>query len=363
MRILHVITMLDVGGAERLIADLLPILREKGHQVDLLLFNGVETTLKEAVSQKDIPLFELTRGKDVYHYFWDVYNPSHIIKLRRYLKKYDIIHTHNTACQLYVPLARMIFGLSVPLVTTEHSPSNRRRTKWWFKPIDKWMYNQYNSVICIADKTRKNLEDYIGPHENIVTISNGVDVKKFLKPIKDISSQNSFVITMVAGLRAEKDHETLFNAMTYLPDNYSLRIVGGGVREQALKETCERLCLNDRITFMGVQSDIPGILDQSDILVLSSHWEGLSLSSIEGMASGRPFIASDVDGLREMVGGAGVLFPHGDSKDFAEKIQYLCEHPDEYRQVAQRCQEKAKQYDISVMAEKYSQLYNNINKL
>lgn len=360
MRILHVITMLDVGGAERLIADLLPILREKGHQVDLLLFNGVETTLKEAVSQKDIPLFELTRGKDVYHYFWDVYNPSHIIKLRRYLKKYDIVHTHNTACQLYVPLARMIFGLSVPLVTTEHSPSNRRRTKWWFKPIDKWMYNQYNSVICIADKTRKNLEDYIGPHENIVTISNGVDVNKFLKPIKDISSQSSFVITMVAGLRAEKDHETLFNAMTYLPDNYSLRIVGGGVREQALKKTCERLCLNDRITFMGVQSDIPGILDQSDILVLSSHWEGLSLSSIEGMASGRPFIASDVDGLREMVGGAGVLFPHGDSKTLAEKIQYLCEHPDEYRQVAQRCQEKAKQYDISIMAEKYSQLYKGL---
>ena len=78
------------------------------------------------------------------------------------------------------------------------------------------------------------------------------------------------------------------------------------------------------------------------------------------MASGRPFIASDVDGLREMVGGAGVLFTHGDAKVLAEKIQWLCEHPDEYKQVAARCQEKAKQYDISIMARKYLDLYEEL---
>ena len=80
------------------------------------------------------------------------------------------------------------------------------------------------------------------------------------------------------------------------------------------------------------------------------------------MASGRPFIASDVDGLREMVNGAGVLFPHGDEKDLAKKIQWLCEHPDEYREVAERCQEKARQYDISVTADKYLELYEELLK-
>jgi glycosyltransferase involved in cell wall biosynthesis len=360
MRILHVITMLDVGGAERLIADLLPRLRDKGHQVDLLLFNGVDTALKNYITQLGISIFELSHGKDVYKFFWDVYNPWHIVQFRQYLKKYDIIHTHNTACQLYVPLSRLLKCSKVSLVTTEHSPSNRRRSKWWFKPVDKWMYNQYDSIICIADKTRNNLEEYIGKKNNIVTICNGVDVKRFIKPIKDVSSQERFVITMVAGLRAEKDHETLFKAITMLPENYSLQIVGGGVKEQSLKSLCERMQLSNRVSFMGVRSDVPDILEKSDILVLSSHWEGLSLSSIEGMASGRPFIASDVDGLREMVGGAGVLFPHGDSKALAQNIQFLCEHPDEYCAVAKRCQEKAKLYDISVMTEKYLQLYERL---
>lgn len=361
MRVLHVITMLDVGGAEQLIAGLLPRLREKGHQVDLLLFDGVDTTLKSYLTQLSISIFELSHGKDVHKFIWDVYNPWHVIKLRGFIKNYDIIHTHNTACQLYVPLSRLLSRTKVTLVTTEHSPFNRRRSKWWFKPVDKWMYNQYDSIICIADKTRKNLEEYIGKKDNIVTICNGVDVKRFIKPIKDISSQESFVITMVAGLRAEKDHETLLKSMMLLPDNYSLQIVGRGVKEQSLKSLCERMKLSDRVTFLGVRSDVPDIQEHSDILVLSSHWEGLSLSSIEGMASGRPFIASDVDGLREMVGGAGVLFPHGDSKALAQKIQFLCGHPEEYRIIAKRCQEKAKQYDISVMAQKYLQLYNELS--
>ena len=111
---------------------------------------------------------------------------------------------------------------------------------------------------------------------------------------------------------------------------------------------------------MGVRQDVPEILESSDILVLSSHWEGLSLSSIEGMASGRPFIASDVDGLREIVGGAGALFPHGDDQELATQIQYLCENPDEYKAVAQRCQERARQYDISSMAANYLKLYKEL---
>ena len=165
---------------------------------------------------------------------------------------------------------------------------------------------------------------------------------------------------MVAGLRVEKDQDTLIRSLSHLPPNYCLRLVGGGQREQELKSLCQELNLSERVDFMGARMDIPDILEQSDVIVLSSHWEGLSLSSIEGMASGRPFVASDVDGLREMVGGVGVLFPHGDDEALAQNIQWLCEHPDEYREVAQRCQKKAQQYDISVTIDRYLDLYNEL---
>ena len=356
MRILHVITSLYTGGAERLMVDLLPLLRDKGdNQVELLLINGVETLFRREIEQRGIPVHALSVTNDVYH-------PRNLFRMRQYLSQYDIIHTHNTAPQLYVPLAKLLTRSNTKLVTTEHNSTNRRRVKWWYKSIDRWMYRQYAAIICIADQTRANLERYIGKDERIHTIYNGVDVNRLVHPIKDIANQHDFVITMVSAFREQKDHETLFRAMTHLPKNYRLQIVGGGepVDKERLHSYCSQLNLDDRVDFMGVRSDIPAIMEQSDIIVLSSHWEGLSLSSIEGMASGRPFIASDVDGLHEMVVGAGVLFPHGDDKELAKQIQFLCEHPDEYRAVAERCQERARQYDISIMADKYLEQYKMV---
>lgn len=354
MRILHVITSLQTGGAEHLLVDLLPRLREgRRNHVDLLLFDGQRTPFMGELESQGIRIYKLTTGGNVY-------NPLNIFRMIRYVMQYDIVHTHNTACQLFTPMAKLMSFTRKPLVTTEHSSNNRRRSMWWFKPVDKWMYNRYAAVVCIADKPRLNLENYIGKKPNICTISNGVDTQRFMRPVKDISGKDKFVITMVAGLRVEKDHETLLKAITYLPDSYRLQLVGGGEKEAALKALASQLNLDDRVDFMGLRQDIPDILEQSDINVLSSHWEGLSLSSIEGMASGRPFIASDVDGLREVVGDAGVLFNHGDAQDLASKIRHLCEHPDEYRAVAARCQEKARQYDISVTASRYLELYKKL---
>ena len=351
--------MLDTGGAERLVVDLLPRLNVNGNQAELLLFNGFRTAFRTELEERGVVVHELY-DKEFNFKGSGVYNPLNIVRLFDYFKGYDIIHTHNTACQLYVPIAKTLSGKKTTLVTTEHSSNNRRRDIRWFKPIDKWMYNRYDAVVCISDKARNSLEDYIGKGKNVLTINNGVDVKRFLRPIKDVARQDSFVITMVAGLRAEKDHETLLRAMTHLPVNYHLQLVGRGVREDELKTLTRELGLNERVAFMGMRSDVPQILEQSDIVVLSSHWEGLSLSSVEGMASGRPFIASDVDGLREVVGGAGVLFPHGDDEALAREIRNLCENPELYRKTAEACQERAKQYDISVMAEKYSDLYKSL---
>ena len=120
----------------------------------------------------------------------------------------------------------------------------------------------------------------------------------------------------------------------------------------------KELNIEERVHFLGARSDIPQILEQSHVVVLSSHWEGLSLSSIEGMASGRPFIGSDVDGLREIVGGYGILFTHQDAKALANEILSLCENQEKYSKIASACQERAMQFDINIMAGKYNQIYH-----
>jgi len=359
MRILHVITTLDTGGAERLMVDLLPLLNKKGDKVELLLFNGVMTPFRHEIEKRGVIVHELANiDSDIKR--TEVYNPLNILRLRRFIGGYDIIHTHNTACQLYVPIARLLSRSHVKLITTEHNTTNRRRSIKLLHPLDKWMYRQYARVICIGDSTRDNLEAYLGEECRTQVIYNGVDTSRFVRPIKDVSAQEEFVITMIAGYRPQKDHKTLIKSLIHLPSNYRLQLVGDGECEPQLRELCKDLGLEDRVIFMGVRMDVPDVMEMSDIIVLSSHWEGLSLSSIEGMASGRPFVASDVDGLRDVVGGAGVLFPQGDDKALASNIQYLCEHPDEYHRIAEACQRRAMEFDISVMADAYHQLYHSL---
>lgn len=351
MKILHVITSLQTGGAEKLMVDLLPRLRNLGNDLELLIFDGTRTPFYDELVNNGITIHHLTVGGNVY-------NPLNIFKLIKFIKNYDIIHTHNTACQYFVPLAKWLSTAKCKLFTTEHNTFNRRRKFSFFKIIDRFIYNRYYGIISISEKATENLIQFIGRGLNVVTIENGIDISRYaqLKPI-DFSKKEK-IITMVAGFRHQKNQDTLIKAIASLPNEYNLWLVGDGERRWVLESLVKDLNLKDRVKFWGVRSDIPQILEQSHVVVLSSHWEGLSLSSIEGMASGRPFIASDVDGLREIVDGYGILFPHQDAKTLAKEIESLCNNKEKYNRVAHACQEKAKQYDINLMAKKYNHIYH-----
>lgn len=351
MKILHVITSLRTGGAERLMVDLLPILQEKGNEVDLCVFDGMHTAFYQELQSAGVKIFALRQGGSVY-------DPRCIFSLYTLIKNYDVVHTHNTACQLFAAVAG-VFSPTVSLVTTEHNTSNRRRSKWYLKPGDLWMYNQYKKIICISDQARSNLVDYIGESEKIETIYNGIDLSRFLlMSPKKKRSDGKKVITMVAAFRAQKDHTTLIKAFDLLPDDYYLQLVGDGELRKETEDFAKQCTSGGRILFLGNRNDIPEILASSDAVVLSSHYEGLSLSSIEGMASGKPFIASDVDGLHEIVAGAGILFPHKDVGALADAIQRVCLDNEYAEKISVACRKRAAQYDIQVMAEKYNDVYN-----
>ena len=354
MKILQVITSLQTGGAEKLIVDIVPRLRENGLEVDVCLFNGKDTPFKQQLSACECKIYDLS-------YDERYYSPIKILKLLRIMRHYDVVHTHNTASQIFAAIASMF--CSVVLVTTEHNTSNRRRDwKWYPNSIDRWMYNQYRKIICISSQAEINLRESIGKCKaDIITIFNGIDLERFHQAIPDIALRNDskrFVIAMVAGFRFQKDHDTLIRAMRYLDkEKYELWLVGDGERRSDLESMVENLELSEQVRFFGLRSDIPEILHTADVIVMSSHFEGLSLSNIEGMAVGKPFIASDVDGLREITSGYGILFPHGDDLALANEIKRLAEEGDYYNQIAERCYERAKQFDIKNMVDAYFKQY------
>lgn len=352
-RILHVITSLRTGGAEKLLSILIPQLKKEGDIVELLLFDGTVTPIYRAASDAGIKIHWLRSNPNVYAL-------SNIWRLLKYMKRYDIIHTHNTACQLFVPIAKILSGSCATLITTEHNATNRRRNLSIFKHIDKWMYSRYKKIICIANQTAHNLKEYIGDLSKITIVFNGININEFIGEIITPQDNMPVIITMIAAFRKQKDQDTLVRAMTLLPDNYILRLIGDGERRFKIESLAQSLNVAHRTFFLGDRNDIPHILKESHINVLSSHWEGLSLSSLECMASGAPFIASDVDGLHEIVNRHGILFPKGDYKKLAEEILKICTDPLLYRMTARKCREKAMQYDISKTAALYREIYYSV---
>ncbi len=360
MRILHVITSLRTGGAEKLMVDLLPKLRDLDNEVEILLFDGTSTPFYDQLKSEGIQVNFLRVGGSVY-------NPANIFALRPYLKHFDIIHSHNTACQFFLAIAKKFSRASCKIVTTEHSTSNRRREHSFFKIVDNWMYHQYKKIICVSDISAQNIRDYVGDLEMpIVIIPNGIDYTKYSESLPNIEIIDKYAnvhrAIMVAGFRYEKDHPTVIKAFSLLPYNYHLFFVGDGARRQEYESYVRKMGCEEKIHFLGVRSDVPSLLKASDVVIMSSHREGLSLSNLEGMASGRPFIASDVDGLHEIVDGYGLLFPHEDAQALADIIIKLSTDCSYASNIAFRCQERAKQFDVNVMAKRYNSIYKEVCK-
>ena len=357
MKILHVITSMRIGGAEKLVSEIVPKLQAMEHQVDVLLFDGTDTAFKEVLKENKIRIIEFSNGGFIY-------NPLYIFRLVPLLGKYDIIHTHNTACQLFVAIASVL--CSVMLIMTEHNTSNRRRGWKWYKFIDRWMYGRYKSVICISDAAERNLKEYLGDcRTSVCTIYNGVDIYRFTHALPSQSLKERAlgkkIAVMVAGFRYQKDQDTLIRAMKYLPEGkYELWLVGDGERRLFLEQLCRTEQVAESVRFLGIRNDIPEILKTADFVIMSSHFEGLSLSSIEGLSSGKPFIASDVDGLHEIIEGAGILFPHEDAKALAKIIVRLSIDENYYKEIVSHCLQRAKEYDIQKTVEKYAHVYSSI---
>ena len=356
MKILQVITSLDMGGAEMLVTGLVPLLQAKGHTVDVAVFQGFDSPLKRKLEQSGCHIFHFSnRGY--------VYNPLIIIRLARLMRHYDIVHTHNTAPQLFAAIASTMTHTTI--CTTEHNTSNRRRNIFWFKPIDRWMYSRYSRIICISKKAYENLEKYLSPrHYDLTYIPNGIEINKFheAEPDKVLANHDGrFAMVMVAKFRPQKDQDTLIRAMALLPaDGYELWLCGDGERREELKQLAQREGVTDRVKFLGVRTDVPAVLHAADAVVMSSHFEGMSLSSIEGMAAGKPFIASDVDGLHDITTGAGLLFPHGDAQAFADVIAKLKADESLCQSIADACYERARTYDIQHTADGYAEVYEEI---
>ncbi|WP_407500032.1 glycosyltransferase [Elizabethkingia anophelis] len=357
MKILQVINSLGTGGAEKLIVETVPLIqRFPKVKIDILLLNGIETPfLKQLKESNNFNCFSL--GKSFY-------NPLYILKLIKYIRKYDIVHVHLFPSMYFTVLAKCLSLSNVKLVFTEHNTENNRLNNPKFRLIEKWIYGHYKKIICItpevknALKTKLNIKD-----SKLNVIYNGINISNIKKAV--ISDRKLFnystedkLLIMVAGFREQKDHDTVLHALSKLPNNYKLILVGDGERKGKIENLAKELGLEERIKFLGIRTDVYSLFKMSDIAIMSSHWEGFGLAAAEAMACGVPTIASNVEGLAQVVEDGGLLFEKKNIIDLVQKITLL-ENREYYNEIKAKSIIKASQYDIDKMVDHIVQVYKD----
>lgn len=345
MKVLHIIPSMEIGGAQKLLSDLLP-LQMKQADVTLLVFKSVENTLVDKLVEAGVRIVSLNEK--------NVYNPLIVFKLKKYIKGYDVVHVHLFPALYWVAFAS--WGVTGKLIYTEHSTSNSRRGKRWLRPVERLVYGKYSEVVSISPQVKEALNGWLGRECSREVILNGIDVAAFAAASSGVEPSDS--ILMVSRFASSKDQETVIRAMCYIDPDVRLRFVGDGPLLAKNMELAESLGLLHRIDFLGAAADVAKYIAAAKVGVQSSHWEGFGLTAVEIMACGRPVVASDVPGLKQVVEGAGVLFQHGDPEELAKAVNSLMEDEQLYLQTARKCAERAAEYDIKKTAEGYWRVYN-----
>ena len=354
MRILHVIDSLNRGGAEVMLTAMAPQFRSRGVTCDVL-----------ALLRRPSPLEHSLQNEGIYLRYTDVdrlYSPRQVFVLAKILPGYDLVHVHLFPAQLWTVISATRLRRPIPLVTTEHNTWNARR-RWWFRPLDLWMYPHYEQIACNSEATAASLIQWCPEvAERITVIPNGIPLDTFenAQPatLEEVPG-NAARLIFVGRFEAQKDHATLLRALAAVPDAHLL-LVGDGPLRPRLEQMADSLGIRNRVTFLGWRRDVAAILKASDIYVHSTHSDGFGIAACEAMAAGLPVVASDVPGLAELVAGAGILFPAGDDEALARSLTALINSPEQQREMSRAGLRRARQFSIENTVDGCIRMYESV---
>lgn len=310
--ILHVIVNLNRGGAETTLVNVLKELKDYNNIVVTLQDqNQFENELQcdKYISLKKSSLFLLLPAA---------------FQLRRIIKenKVDLVHSQLALSNF---VARLATPSKIPLVTTIQNSirTSKDYRKKYIRIIDKFTFNLKKSTIIGCSKTALN--DYFSilhlkPFKSYV-LYNFVNNKAIARK-DDLKAGDIFRVICVASLSVQKNLFYLVEAFAKLKSfPVELHIYGDGpLKNQLFSRIYETKA---PVILKGLSKDINMLLPEYDAYVMSSLYEGFSLSVLEAMAGGLPLLLSDISSFREQCGECAVYFNLNNPDDFEEKLQKI----------------------------------------
>lgn len=330
--VLHIIDYLGRGGAEVMLVKVLKELKE---------YNNIVVTLNP----------QNHFGNE---FFCDEYYcinmgsfarfPIAVLKLRAFIKKHkiDLIHSHLFSATI---VARLATPAKIPLITTIHTniTASKDYAKWYIKLLENFTYKIHkSSIVGVSSLVLQQYFAFLNhtPYKQYLLYT-FVDVREIKNAILPLTSGNKSMFTLIAigALRYPKNQQYLINAFKKLKDeNIELHIYGDGNLRKELELSIEEAGV--KVILKGEVENAAKLMPQYDAYVMSSEFEGFSLSVLEAMAMQMPMLLSDIPSFREQCADSAVFFDLKSTDDFVSKLKKFATDTDFRNQLALTAKER-----------------------
>lgn len=328
MTILHTLHWVQFAGTEKVCVDLCNEL-SKEHTVYLLTNEKIKPYINENVNLVEVD-FEKNR-----------YNPFFLYQVSKILERInpDVIHIHNTKELEIIYNARFFMQKKVPIIGSRHNP------------ILKKKFALADMGVAVSDETRI----YTNAKRNI-TILNGIPYKE----VEDFGKNEKFTIVGIGRLAPVKGFHTLIKALSKIDFDFKLNIVGEGEQKQELQNLIKSLALDDKIQLVGFVRNVQDYIHNSDLQIISSSEEGLSLALIEGIFYAKVLVATDIANHKELLG-ENLVFDNN-IEAFVEKLNDVNKNYAKYIKLFEKIKQTKDNYSIEKMVKQYVEAYKTLIK-
>ncbi len=349
-----------IHGASKYYLDTIPVMDKNKFNIILCVLRAKDD-LSALFENKGITVHHLGRSK------LDPFTLIDVIKLVK-KEKINIIHCHGYGSANFGRLA----GIFTKVTVIVHSHDNDLNYPLHQKVSDFLLSRYTDKSFAVSEAVKQStIQKRKIPADRVSVIYNGIPMEEFKIPeLFETEAEKkrlginpgTNVIGTVAQLRVEKGIEYLLKAvpkvLSSFPNSVFI-IVGDGSLREELEALTKKLNIEHNVIFTGFSKKITCLLSIFDIKVLPSLNEGFGLVIVEAMVAGKPVIATNVGGIKEILrdGETGLFVPPADPDSLAEKIVYLLKNKDLAKCMGKKAKEESKKYDIKSHVKKIEEQY------
>lgn len=353
-------------GVKRLFAWMIPRFDAARYNVSLISLRRKDLS-EDTLEQFGIDVTYMGRHK---------FDPATYTALLKVLRKKqaDVLHMHGYGATTFGRLCAWRMG--IPAILHEHA--NHGDTPWFQKVADRVLAPHTDLAIAVSESTREfTVRARLMPEERTKTVYLGAPLDEFARQrsAAEIAAARTALgmqpgdvaIGTVTRLMPAKGNEFLVAAAPEIVRRHPrarVYIAGEGELKDALEAQARALNLGDRLVFLGFQRDVGAVLSAYDLLVFPSLWEGTPLTVFEALAMGKPIVATDADGLMDVLRDRrdALVVPRRDAARVAKAVCQLIEQPALAAELSAGARATGARYDIQAFVRKMEQLYELLHE-